>query len=133
MQFKTMFSLLLSIFIFVSCQSAFPQTNEKTQNNQPHIVDGRYADTEDKSAIIEIKGNQFIMHYKGVTLTDDSIFIFHILDTIRINDQIYSNGPYLQIENNELTLQFHIDTWNYESITLMYLPRGNITTYRRLE
>jgi len=124
-------------FIIITVASSLFSCNGKTppaiSKIQIDTASGIYVSINDRKHSIEIKDNKYYMHYEGIKTSPDSIFKMEIVDTIKNNGTVYSSGKYLRLTNDNEIMEYAINSWNNETISLTYLPGGNTLTYKKKE
>ncbi|MGY6647788.1 hypothetical protein [Wenyingzhuangia sp. IMCC45574] len=91
----------------------------------------RWISTVDSLAGIEIKNGKWIMFYKGMETDSSDIYDFKI-NREYLNDLGTEHMPfeYLTLTNESDTLEYSILEYSDESLSLIYIPRGNTLNYK---
>ncbi|MBP8084101.1 MAG: hypothetical protein KAZ87_12960 [Spirochaetes bacterium] len=133
MKVKIMFILIVLLSISISCKknSDAENVNQKIQVDQ--TVNGKFADVEDGNAFIEIKNNKYIMSYKGKDVAEDDIYDMKFANSIKTDEEVLKDGKFLELSNKEGSLQYSIESWTSEEITLVYLSRGKTIKYKKIK
>lgn len=91
---------------------------------------GRWINTVDSLAGIEIKNGKWVMFYKGMESDSSTVYDFKIrgeyIKELGTQDKPFE---YLTITNDADTLEYSILEYSNELLSLIYIPRGNTLNY----
>lgn len=92
---------------------------------------GRWINTIDSLAGIEIRNGKWIMFYKGMETDASDIYDFKIRRA-NLKELGTEQTPfeYLTITNNSDTLDYSIIEYTNELLSLIYISRGNTLNYK---
>lgn len=143
--------LILLAVLMLSCK---PSTEKKTAAEEPQTtapdtlssqnepiyetredatlaqLQGVWVSTEDSKSYLEVTDEQLLMGYEGIDDASDAY-------TLRIADQLPDGQPsnsdtqYLILNQEGDTMNYAIDKLTEDSLTLLYLPRGNFLSYTK--
>ena len=143
--------LILLAVLILSCK---PSTEKKTAAEEPQTtapdtlssqsepvfetsedatlaqLQGVWVSTEDSKSYLKVTDEQLLMGYEGIEDASNTY-------TLRIADQLPDGQPsnpdtqYLILTQEGDTMNYAIDKLTEDSLTLLYLPRGNFLSYTR--
>ncbi|MGB1393682.1 MAG: hypothetical protein ACPG6G_05495 [Flavobacteriaceae bacterium] len=133
------FGALLTLMISNSSDKAEnnQSTTEDISKDSTSIIEltefknGRWISLTDSLAGIEIKNGKWIMFYKGMETDSTDIYDFKIQREY-FKEIVTEHKPieYLTITNQSDTLKYSILEYSQESLSLIYMPRGNTLNYK---
>ncbi|MBE1283026.1 MAG: DUF1036 domain-containing protein [Rhodobacteraceae bacterium] len=93
------------------------------------MLQGQWYSVEDSKAGFTVLGAEREMAYDGSLMSLEYLSVQHWCDRFE------GDGPYLYTRDEDMMEGqcFAIDQIGAEELTLMYLPRGNFLTYRKLD
>lgn len=114
-----------------STQKSEIRLEEKRILKLTDFKNDRWISTVDSLAGIEIKNKKWIMFYKGMETDSSDIYDFKI-NREYLNDLGTEHMPfeYLTLTNESDTLEYSILEYSDESLSLIYIPRGNTLNYK---
>jgi hypothetical protein len=95
-------------------------------------MQGLWTHMEDSLATIEISDRQWAFKYKGENEVDEK-FIISISDTLTAFVDKKVKADFVILFNPRDTMHYEIMGLTNEIMSLMYYPRGNIHTYKKLK
>ncbi|WP_055446223.1 hypothetical protein [Lacinutrix mariniflava] len=95
------------------------------------LKNGRWINTIDSLAGIEIKNGKWIMFYKGMETDSSDLYDFKIRKEYKKElGTEHKPFEYLTITNDSDTLEYSILEYSNELLSLSYIPRGNTLNYK---
>lgn len=135
----TLLSFLITILTlkFWYTDSNISEQTEKIAIKEKQIIkltefeDGRWISTTDSLSGIEIKNDKWIMFYKGMETDSTDIYDFKIR-TEYFKELGTEHKPieYLTITNQSDSMEYSILEYSPNSLSLIYIPRGNALHYK---
>ncbi|NJB84227.1 hypothetical protein GGR97_003042 [Wenyingzhuangia aestuarii] len=89
------------------------------------IKDGTWLNLNDSLATVRITKYEWIFKYKGVAIDSTDIYNYNI--------KTNNNSKTLLLTNRNDTLKYVIENLTTEDLEIIYLPRGNFHSYKRIE
>lgn len=90
------------------------------------FVNSIWTDTEDTNSMIEIKDGKWIHSYKGTETDPGSVYNFSVKKNEETGDKL------LTLTNDYDTMKYSIAEQSENTLSLIYLDRGNMLTYKRV-
>lgn len=104
------------------------------KENTTYFKNGIWIDEKDSLAGIEIKNRKWIMFYKGMETDSNDIYDFRITNKIsEYADTKLKPGEFLILTNKSDTLKYELLGYNEKFLNLIYFPRGNTLTYKKVK
>ncbi|SFO33424.1 hypothetical protein SAMN04488519_105303 [Algoriphagus ornithinivorans] len=126
---------LIAIFLFLFGFSGIPIGF--SQEFVPRAIIGKWISEEDQKLIWEFS-NPFLFQSEYEGQNESSSGVFNILDwentCSEYKETDLKDQKYLQIKDEEgFVFCYYLETLNHEQLTLIYMPRGNILSFRKLK
>lgn len=130
------FVITLLSFLITIITLKFWNNEDELKNEQKPIIEltefqnGRWLNTTDSLAGIEIKNGKWIMFYKGTETDSSDIYDFNIRrEYIKELGTEHKPFKYLTLTNDSDTLDYSILEYSNELLSLSYILRGNTLNY----
>jgi hypothetical protein len=149
---KKIFSVVLLVTIFGCVQSVEAQTRKKKSaktskssskraatvtkpKNMLALLQGRWVSLDDDKSFLEVKGDKQISIY-GKDVIDTSVINFYPEYPVKITDADpkRTGGEYMitSARDNDYFI-YTVEALTSTRLTLMYLPRGNLLRYKKVQ
>ena len=101
------------------------------KDNYSEIL-GKWKSLDDEKSVIEFKDQNKIDYYDGEKQFEDKFGLYdnHPTTDVSVDD---SGGKYLIVGSGEDRFDYVIVELTDSKLTLMYLPRGNLLRYEKME
>jgi len=96
-------------------------------------MQGTWMHTEDSLAIVEIKGDKWIFSYVGDDIADYDRYNIQLTDTMTSYLKNHNKTLFMILTNDSTELDYEVLTLTDDIMDLMYYPRGNTHTYKRVK
>ena len=112
------------------------QTNDINKNSTSIVKltkfkNGRWISTADSLSGIEIKNGKWVVFYKGIETDSTDIYDYKIRrEYFKELGTEHKPIEFLTITNQSDTLDYSILEYSPESLSLIYIPRGNTLNYK---
>ena len=93
-------------------------------------LQGVWVSTEDSKSYLKVTDEQLLMGYEGMEDASDT-YALRIADQLTDGQPSNSDTQYLILTQEGDTMNYAIDKLTEDSLTLLYLPRGNFLSYTK--
>jgi len=108
------------------------QITLKSLQEKKKITDGLWVNSKDSLAIVKIKGHKWTFAYTGKIIDSTDVYDYQIVNKVKDHNRILK-GEFLLLTKQSDTLKYALDYLTENSLTLIYLPRGNFHHYKRMK